>query len=85
MQSLVQWMQKIIYNSKVYIIHKLGGYTEKDLNIYHYKRNYFSYSKAYDRGIHMLAYELYKLAESLYGKSKQEWIDKIYSAIKANL
>lgn len=85
MQSLVQWMQKIIFNSKVYIIHKLGGYTEKDLDTYSYNRGCSGYSKGYDRGVQMLAYELYKLAESLYGKSKQEWIDKIYSEIKANL
>lgn len=63
-------MQKIIWNSKVYIIHKLGGYTEEE------------HKSIYKAGINRANSRIYYFVNSLYGKDKQDWIDIVYDYIK---
>lgn len=81
MQSLVQWMQKIIFNSKVYIIHKLGGYTNKEYKIPSINTFQKGHIKGYNAGVERTIYRLLQTADAYYGASKQEWIDAIYDKI----
>ena len=74
-QFLVQWIPKHI---KTIIIHKLGGYTVYDYITYGNKR-YIDGVK--DNNKNNKTY-LQHIEAIVYGKSKQEWIDIIHSAIK---
>ena len=77
-QFLVQWTPKHI---KTTIIHKLGGYTYKDIKE---ERN-IDLQNAYNLGVndgqHKAIITLYNKICSLYGLSKQEWIDKVWYII----
>lgn len=79
-------MQKIIWNSKVYIIHNLGGYTKEEYKIpsiaVHNKAYDKGFACGFEHGCNYLAKQLYSLSNEIYGCSKQEWINKIYSEIK---
>lgn len=70
-QFLVQWTPKHI---KTTIIHKLGGYTYKEvINA--------SNNKIIDYSIHLKNHFI-SIEKELYGKSKQEWIDTIHKEIQ---
>lgn len=80
-QYLVAWTQKIIWNSKVYIIHKLGGYTDKEYKIPSINTFQKGHVKGYNAGVERTIYRLLQTADKHYGASKQEWIDAIYDKI----
>lgn len=62
---------------KTTIIHSLGGYTYKDLN-----EDFENiYNKGINDGQRKAIDLLYNKILSLYGLSKQEWIDKVWGMI----
>lgn len=74
---------------KTTIIHKLGGYTYKDLNKDFNKnlnknRN-IDFKNAYNMGVNEGQRRAFKILRikisALYGLSKQEWIDKVWYMI----
>lgn len=75
---LAAWTPKCI---KTIIIHKLGGYTYEDIK----KDHNIIIENAYNSGINDGQYKaintLYNKIISLYGLSKQEWIDKVWYMI----
>lgn len=73
-QFLVQWTPKRI---KTTIIHKLGGYTYKDLN----KDFENIYIMGINEGQRRAFILLRDKISSLYGLPKQEWIDKVWYMI----
>nr|DAH00354.1 MAG TPA: hypothetical protein [Crassvirales sp.] len=71
---------------KTAIIHKLGGYTYEDIK----KDRNIDIENAYNLGINdgqrKAITLLYNKVVSLYGLSKQEWIDKVWGMIcRANI
>lgn len=62
---------------KTTIIHKLGGYTYKDLNK--------DFESVYNMGVNEGQRRAFKIIRikisTLYGLSKQEWIDKVWYMI----
>lgn len=76
---LAVWTQKHI---KTIIIHKLGGYTHKDI-----EENYNidiknAYNLGFNNGQRNVIINLHYKISSLYGLSKQEWIDKVWYMIE---
>ncbi len=76
---LAAWTPKHI---KTTIIHKLGGYTYEDIK----KDNNIDIENAYNSGVNdgqrKAIALLYNKVVSLYGLSKQEWIDKVWGMIR---
>ena len=62
---------------QVKLIHILGGYTYEDIN----KNLKNTYNKGINDGQHRAFKILYYKISSLYGLSKQEWIDKVWYMI----
>lgn len=80
---LAVWTPKHI---KTTIIHKLGGYTYEDIK----KDRNIDIENAYNSGVNEGKRKaialLYNKVVSLYGLSKQEWIDKVWGMIhRANI
>ena len=66
-----------IKNIQVKLIHILGGYTKEDIN----KNLKNSYNKGINDGQYKAFLILHDKISSLYGLSKQEWIDKVWYII----
>ena len=70
-QFLVVWMRKNIQNK---LIHKLGGYTKDEVITISTNNIHYHISK--------LKHHFISVEKEIYGKSKQEWIDRIHNEIK---
>ena len=80
---LVAWTLKRI---KTTIIHKLGGYTYEDIKEEHNIDIENAYNSGVNDGQRKAIALLYNKVVSLYGLSKQEWIDKVWGMIcRANI
>ena len=77
-QCYHQWTLKHI---KEIIIHKLGGYTYNDIKEQRNIDIESSYNVGYNDGQRNVIISLYDKIVPLYGLSKQEWIDKVWSMI----
>ena len=73
-QYFPQWMLK---NIQVKLIHILGGYTYEDIN----KNLKNTYNKGINDGQRKAFLILHDKISSLYGLSKQEWIDNVWHMI----
>ena len=74
-QSLVAWMQK---NIQVKLIHLLGGVSKEEA----IKINNDSFHQGDMYGRAVIKRYFIELEKRIYGKSKQDWINIIHSAIK---
>ena len=74
-QYLVAWMQK---NIQVKLIHLLGGVSNDEV----IKMNRYSFYQGNRYARTAVKSYLISLEKQIYGKSKQDWIDIIHTAIK---
>lgn len=72
---LVAWMQK---NIQIRLIHLLGGVSKDEV----IKLDHYSFYKGNVYGRTVIKRYFIELEKRIYGKSKQEWIDIMHTAIK---